>query len=201
MVALFLWTLFGFILGSIPFSVISGKLIVKRDVRTFGDGNPGGANAARAGGLKAGVPAILLDITKGFLTVFFAQKYGMAGWNLIPIGLAPILGHAFSPFLRFRGGKALAATGGVWVALLGLWAFPIYAFLALPATLLQSVDAWSANAGMIALLGYAILYGEPWMVAFAALNAALIAWKHRHELVHPPQLRPWVSQLIQRRQV
>ena len=201
MVTLLLWTLFGFFLGSIPFSVISGKLLVKRDVRAFGDGNPGGTNAIKAGGLKAGIPAILLDISKGFLPVYLAQQHGMTGWNLIPIGLAPILGHAFSPFLRFHGGKALGATGGVWVALIGPWAFPIYAFLALPATLLQSVDAWSANAGMLAILGYAILYGEPWMVAFAALNAALIAWKHRHELVHPPQLRPWISQLLQRKQV
>ena len=190
-----LWTFLGFLSGSIPFSPILARLFAKKDIRTVGDGNPGGANVLRAGGLKAGIPAILLDIGKGFLPVYFAQCYGVTGWSLVPVCLAPMLGHAFSPFLRFHGGKALGATGGVWVALVGLWAFPIYAILALPATLLQSVDAWSANAGMLALLGYAILFGEPWMVAFAALNAALIAWTHRHDLAHPPQLRAWVTRL------
>jgi len=195
-----LWSLFGFILGSIPFSLIFGRLIAKTDIRAVGDGNPGGTNALKAGGLKAGLPAILLDIFKGFLPVYLAQKYGLAGWNLIPVCLAPALGHAFSPFLRFHGGKALGATGGAWVALIGLWAFPVYGALAVPATLIQSEDAWSANAGMLSLLGYAIFFGEPWMVAFAALNATLIAWTHRHDLVRPLQLRAWLVSIFQGRQ-
>ena len=199
MVALLLWTLSGFIIGSIPFSVISGRLIAKKDVRAFADGNPGGMNAFKAGGLKAGLPAMLLDIGKGFLPVFLAQKYGLAGWSLVPVCLAPILGHAFSPFLRFHGGKALGATGGVWVALVGLWAFPIYAVLAVPLTILQTEDGWSANGGMLSLLGYAVLFGEPWMVAFAALNAGLIAWTHRRDLTRRPQLRTWVVELLSRR--
>jgi acyl phosphate:glycerol-3-phosphate acyltransferase len=194
------WSLVGFFLGSIPFSVLMGKFLARRDIRTVGDGNPGGTNALKAGGLKAGIPAILLDMLKGYLPVALAQRYGLSGWSLVPVCLAPVLGHAFSPFLRFRGGKALGATGGVWVALIGLWAFPIYASLAAPMTVLQSVDAWSSNSGMLALLGYAILFGEPWMVAFSALNAALIAWTHRHDLIHPPQLRAWVTHIFQGRQ-
>jgi len=200
MIAVPIWTLAGFILGSIPFSLLMGKLFAHKDIRTFGDGNPGGANAIRAGGLKAGIPAMILDIGKGFLPVYLAQKYGLVGWSLIPICLAPILGHAFSPFLRFRGGKALGATAGAWIGLVGLWVFPIYGVLAVPLAIFQSEDAWSANAGMIALLGYAILFGETWMVAFATLNAILIAWTHRHNLTRPPQLRSWVTQLLSRRE-
>jgi glycerol-3-phosphate acyltransferase PlsY len=189
----------GYFLGAVPFSLLMGKYVAKQDIRTVGDGNPGGTNALKAGGLKTGIPAILLDILKGFLPVYLAQKSGLAGWSLIPVCLAPIFGHAFSPFLGFHGGKALGATGGVWVALIGLWAFPVYGSLAVLVTLLQSEDAWSANAGMLALLGYAILYGQPWMVAFAALNAALIVWTHRHDLARPPQLRPWVTDIFQGR--
>ena len=193
------WILAGFLSGSIPFSLILGKFLAKKDIRYFGDGNPGGTNALKAGGVKTGAPAILLDIAKGFVPVFLAQKYGVAGWSLVPVCLTPILGHAFSPFLHFHGGKALAATGGVWVGLVGLWAFPIYGSLAVPLTIAQSEDGWSANAGMLALLGYAVLFGEPWMVAFAALNAFLIAWTHRHALAHPPQLRKWVMHIFQGR--
>jgi glycerol-3-phosphate acyltransferase PlsY len=199
MLEIFFWSLIGFFLGSIPFSLLVGKLIAKIDIRTVGDGNPGGTNALKAGGLKAGIPSILLDIGKGFLPVYLAQKYGLAGWSLVPVCLAPILGHAFSPFLRFHGGKALGATGGVWVALIGLWAFPIFALFNVPVTLLQSEDAWSVNAGMIGLLGYSILFGDPWMVTFAALNAALLAWTHRHDLTRRPQLRPWVTHIFLRR--
>jgi len=200
MIAVFIWILAGFILGSIPFSLLMGKLFAHKDIRTVGDGNPGGANAIRAGGLKAGIPAMFLDIGKGFLPVYLAQKYGLAGWTLVPICLAPILGHAFSPFLRFRGGKALGPTAGAWIGLVGLWVFPIYGVLAVPFAIIQSEDAWSANAGMIALLGYAILFGETWMVAFATLNAVLIALTHRRNLTRPPQLRSWVTQLLSRRE-
>jgi len=194
-----LWSLIGFFLGAIPFSLLLGKLFAGKDIRAVGDGNPGGANALKAGGLKVGIPAILLDIAKGFVPIYLAQRAGLAGWSLIPAALAPVLGHAFSPFLRFRGGKALAATGGVWAALIGLWAFPIYAMLALPFTIFQSEDGWSACAGMLALLGYTLLSGEPWLVAFAALNTSVIFWTHRRELARRPHLRGWVTSLLSRR--
>jgi len=193
MLEVILWSLFGLFLGSIPFALIIGKFLAKEDIRSIGDGNPGGTNALKAGGLKAGIPAILLDIGKGFLPVFLAQRFGISGWELIPICMAPILGHAFSPFLKLRGGKALGATGGVWVALIGLWAFPIYGALAVPFTIFQTEHAWSAMAGMLALIGYAILLGEPWLVVFAALNTILIAWTHRHDLAHPMRWREWVT--------
>jgi acyl phosphate:glycerol-3-phosphate acyltransferase len=200
MLDILFWTLVGFLLGAVPFSLLMGKLFANKDIRTVGDGNPGGANAIKAGGLKAGIPAILLDIGKGFLPVYLAQKYGLAGWSLIPVCLAPILGHAFSPFLHFRGGKALGPTAGAWIGLIGLWVFPIYGVLAIPFSVFQSENAWSANAGMIALLGYSILYGESWMVAFTALNAILIAWTHRRNLVSQPQLRSWVTNILAGRQ-
>jgi acyl phosphate:glycerol-3-phosphate acyltransferase len=198
MLALF-WVAVGFIAGSIPFSLIMGRLFAKKDIRTVGDGNPGGANAIKAGGLICGIPAILLDILKGFLPVYLAQRFGLGGWSLIPVSLAPILGHAFSPFLRFQGGKALGTTAGVWAALIGLWAFPAYGVLAALMELFQSEDSWSANAGMWSLLVYVILTRQPWMMAFAALNVILIAWTHRHDLIRPPRIRSWVTNIFQRR--
>jgi glycerol-3-phosphate acyltransferase PlsY len=193
------WMLIAFLSGSVPYSLILGKLITKKDIRLVGDGNPGGANALKAGGLMVGIPAILLDISKAFFPVYLAQKYGLLGWDLVPVGLAPILGHAFSPFLRFHGGKALGTTAGAWLALVGFWAIPIYGVLALPVTIAQSEDSWSANAGMLGLLGFAVLSDQSWLVAFATLNAFLVAWKHRHDLACPPQLRPWVTHILQGR--
>jgi glycerol-3-phosphate acyltransferase PlsY len=194
-----LWFIFAFVCGSIPFALLLGRLFTKKDIRSVGDGNPGGTNALKAGGLKVGIPAILLEIGKGFLPVWLAQRYGIHDWSLVPVALAPVLGHVFSPFLKFRGGKALGATGGVWVALIGLWAFPVYASLALTLALLQTEDGWSACAGMLALVGYAVLQDEPWLVTLAALNAAVIFWTHRHALARRPQPRRWLTDLLARR--
>lgn len=193
------WALAGFLLGSIPFSYLLGQWFAKRDIRSVGDGNPGGTNALKAGGLKIGIPAILLDISKGFFPVYFAQRYGLYGWALVPVCLAPILGHSFSPFLRFKGGKALGATGGVWLALVGLWVFPVYGALALPATLIQKEDAWSACLGMMALFVYAVLRGDSWLIGFTVMNALIIIWNHRYSLRQAPVLRPRLSEWLSRR--
>jgi acyl phosphate:glycerol-3-phosphate acyltransferase len=190
------WSVVGFFLGAIPFSVILGKWIVRKDVRSVGDGNPGGTNALKVGGLKVGVPAIILDICKGFLPVYLARQFGVGEWNLVPVCLAPALGHAFSPFLMFHGGKALGATGGVWMGLIGLWVFPLYALGAVPLTLLQVENAWSATAGMLALLVYALSTGQRWMIALAVLNTFLIIYTHRRQLFHASHLRPWVANLF-----
>jgi glycerol-3-phosphate acyltransferase PlsY len=195
-----LWCLLGFFMGSIPFSLLVGRLFLKTDIRRYGDGNPGGANAWKAGGWTVGLVAVLLDMLKGYLPVFLAQRAGLVGWDIVPVALMPILGHAFSPFLKFRGGKALGATGGAWIALIGFKALVIYAILALPVLALQGEDAVSAIAGMLSLLAYAVWFdGSPSLVAFAALNTILITWKHHQELFQPIHLRPWVAGLLNRR--
>ena len=113
-----LWTIIGFIAGALPFSVWLGRLATRRDIRQFGDGNPGAANAVRAGGWRIGLPAVILDGLKGAIPVGVAyHAFGIAGWGLVPVVLAPVFGHAFSPFLGFRGGKAIATTFGVWTGL------------------------------------------------------------------------------------
>ncbi len=195
-VVVLFWSALGFFLGAIPFAVILSRWIAGRDARSVADGNPGGMNALRVGGIKTGLPVIVLDIAKGFVPVYLARRAGIEEWGLVPVCLAPAMGHAFSPFLKFRGGKALAATGGAWLAVKGVGALFAYASLALPFTLLQVEDAWSANAGMLALLIYSLLFGEPWLKVFAVLNTILIAYTHRRELFRASHFRPWVVNLF-----
>ncbi len=195
-----LWTALGFLSGSLPFSVWLGRLVARADVRRYGDGNPGAANAWRVGGWRAGVPALLLDYLKGAMPVALARfGAGIDGWALVPVALAPILGHAFSPFLRFRGGKAIAATFGVWTGLT-LWAGPTLLGLALGlAVAVNRTDAWSALFGIFVLLPYLLLSGAP--APFLAVwvgNFALVLWKHRRDLRTPPRARPWLRRLVER---
>lgn len=199
MTAIILWTFFGYLCGSIPFAYLIGRYIVRRDIRTVGDGNPGGTNVWIAGGWKVGLAAALIEIFKGFLPVYLAQRAGLSGWPLVPVGLSPIFGHATQPFLAWRGGKALGTTGGVWVALIGIWAFPIYALGALPALALQTEHAYAALAGMLVLVAYSVLGGVDWLTAFALLNSLLIFWTHRRELGRPWRWRGWVSSFFPRR--
>ena len=101
----FVWTLIGFLLGSIPFSVILGRVLLRKDIRQYGDGNPGGTNVARASGSKLlGALAIVIDMAKGALPVALAYYvFGIDGWGLTPVMLAPILGHAYSPVSPVQG--------------------------------------------------------------------------------------------------
>ena len=115
-----LWSLFGFLLGSLPFSVWIGQFILKKDIRDYGDHNPGATNVLRAGGFPPYALALALDISKGAIPVGLAyQVFSIQDWQILPIALAPPLGHAFSPFLNWRGGKAIAAIGGVAGAIIG----------------------------------------------------------------------------------
>lgn len=117
-----LFTLAGFLSGSVMFSYLIPKIFKGVDIRekTF-DRNPGGANAIRAVGTKIGLLCILLDVLKGFIPVFSAVAFaGIAGFRLVPIVAAPILGHAFSPFLNFRGGKGVASLFGALLGILPL---------------------------------------------------------------------------------
>jgi glycerol-3-phosphate acyltransferase PlsY len=199
MAAVFLWSLFGYLCGAIPFALILGKAFARRDIRNMGDGNPGGTNAWKAGGWKLGLSAILLEIFKGFLPVALARHFGISDWSLVPVSLAPIAGHAMMPFLSFRGGKALGATGGVWIGILGPSAFLLYAATAILLAMLIE-HAWAAILGVALFFFWAVFVeGSEWMAVFGILNLLLIVWTHRRELVWPPHPRHWLAQLVLRR--
>ncbi len=103
--------------GSLMFSYWLG-LFAKVNLRGIGDGNPGAFNLWKGAGFKFGLLGVALDFLKGYLPVFLISHAGLVSNDqLIPIALAPIVGHAFSPFLSFKGGKSLAVTFGVWSAL------------------------------------------------------------------------------------
>lgn len=105
-----------FLCGSFMFSYWLG-LLANKDLNTVGDGNPGAFNLWHAAGYKLGLLGVFLDVMKGYLPlVFFIELGTIKGMAVVFVAIAPIMGHAFSPFTRFRGGKAIAVTFGVWSA-------------------------------------------------------------------------------------
>lgn len=115
--------LIGYVLGSLPFSVWIGLIFFGKDVRSYGSGNAGATNTFRVLGRKAGTAVLILDTLKGFIAAcqpqwFFSVGYTDAVHNLMLAGgLAAVAGHVYSLFLKFKGGKGVATSLGVMLAL------------------------------------------------------------------------------------
>lgn len=191
MVAVIFWLLFGFGLGAIPFSPLVGRLVLGQDITHFGDKNPGATNVLRAGGVGWFSLALALDISKGAVPVGLAyQIYGWQGWEAIPIALAPVAGHAFSPFLQGKGGKAIAAAFGTWIGLT-LWQVPLVSMLLLIFwSLLIKPSGWAVVITLGLLLPIIWLWlGDGVLVGVMAAQMALLLLKQREELRLRPRLR------------
>ncbi|MBE0480579.1 MAG: glycerol-3-phosphate acyltransferase [Dehalococcoidia bacterium] len=190
----------GFVAGSCPFAVWLSYITLQTDIRNFGDRNPGTANAWKAGGAKLGIPVLILEYLKGAAPVYAAiEVYSLSGWGLVPVALAPVLGHAFSPFLLLRGGRGIAASFGVWSGLT-LWEGPTILGLSLAAVfVLQAVPAWSFVLGMLGLLGYWIWQGSPAYILVIWLGIMLIySARSARDFRTSPRLRDWVSAWLRR---
>ncbi len=200
MFEMFLWTVIGFAAGSLPFSLWVGRIALKKDITQYGDANPGATNVLRAGGRGAAALALLLDTLKAAIPISIAYYgIGIADWRLVPIALAPVFGHAFSPFLRFRGGKAVAATLGMWIALT-LWTIPTIGGLSLLAfTRLVGANGWAVLFANLVILAYLLIApnafdflnlqpATPILLAAWAGNVALLMFRHRTDLATPPTM-------------
>ena len=107
-----------YIIGSIPSSYIMGKLLKGIDLREHGSGNLGAANAFRVLGFKAALPVLLFDIGKGFVAVHYFSRFAGPGTIFALLAaLVVVIGHNYSVFVRFSGGKGVGATAGAFLAL------------------------------------------------------------------------------------
>ena len=112
-----LLSMFGFLLGSIPFGIVVSKALNLSDPRTVGSKNVGFTNVLRVSGTKAGVLTLLGDMGKGWVMGWAAMQWLTTESFIMVVAVSPILGHLFSPFLGFKGGKGVATALG---AVLGL---------------------------------------------------------------------------------
>jgi glycerol-3-phosphate acyltransferase PlsY len=106
-----------YLLGSVPFAMISSKLFGLADPRSYGSGNPGATNVLRSGNKKAALLTLIGDALKGWVAVFFAQRMGLSDNVIGLVALAVFLGHLYPIFLKFKGGKGVATAAGVLLAL------------------------------------------------------------------------------------
>ncbi len=197
--AMLFWTALAFLAGAVPFSVIIGRVVLGTDIRTVGDHNPGATNVLRAGGsVPLFVVAFLLDFFKGMVPVGVAYFFvGLNGWWIVPVAIAPVAGHAFSPFLDFQGGKAVAATFGIWGGLtLGEVPTLLGMFLVLMFLTLDS-SSWAVMLAMVLLLAHLLLnHNASNLLAVWAGNMLILVYKHRADLSTLPQLNDTLPRLL-----
>ena len=182
-----------FLIGSIPFGYLIGKAYFRTDIRTQGSGNIGAMNALRTLGTGGAIAVLLLDALKGFIPTLFVLWLfrGHLDFDPLPAGqeifaslaaAGAVLGHCYSPWLRFRGGKGVATSFGAIFAL--SW----------PAGLV-AVGGWLAGAAITryssvgSMLGSVLAPFALWFfsrslpeTAYGVFAALLILWKHRENI-------------------
>ena len=180
-----------FWLGACPFSLWIGKWLLGKDIRGYGDGNPGAFNVFRAGGRGAFALALILDIGKGVPFVALAHYYfGLPDVMVMAVGLSAILGHAFTPILRFNGGKALAVMGGVLMALPQHEIFIAVVIFMVLGFLLIDVDAWRVTFATTATFIYLVFAkGVSLEPLFMLCVIAILLVKQFDDLKTMPRLR------------
>ena len=168
-----------YIIGSIPFGYIMTRLIKNVDIRHYGSGNIGATNVLRLLGWKAGLLVFLLDGAKGVAAVLLAGALSDHAALPLLAGLAVLLGHSFSLFLKFKGGKGAATGVGVLVGL-SVWVTLIVLLIAAAVIAITRYVSLASILGVLSvpllfwLFGYETVY-----IYFGLLAALIIVWRHR----------------------
>ena len=173
----------GYFLGSIPFGIVASKCFGAVDPRMAGSRNIGFTNVLRVSGKKAGFLTLVGDLGKGWLVGWLAMQLPDHAWWPWLIALSPIIGHLYSVFLGFRGGKGVATALGailgvapwigliailVWLVTAGIWRYSSGA--AITAFLLLPVLA-------------AVLRTDRQFMLFTVVVSGLILWRHKENMI------------------
>lgn len=188
-----------YLAGSFPTSILVGKIFFHKDIRQFGSGNAGGTNTVRVFGWPAGIAVILVDIAKGAVPVLLIARlplFGSAEAALLPpdvtalcAGVAAVIGHIWTVFAGFRGGKGVATAAGMIVALYPLGFVLTLVIFVLTIVLTGIVSAGSLAAAVAFPVVLSVLNGtgataiSAPLLWFSLPIAALILFSHRTNIV------------------
>jgi glycerol-3-phosphate acyltransferase PlsY len=183
---------FAYLVGGIPWALIIGLKFYKIDLRKEGSGNLGATNVLRVLGAKAAAATLALDIAKGAaavgVSVFLVPiaQFGADAqqWAMILATMAAILGHSYSPYIAFKGGKGVATAAG---ALLVLTPYP-WPILLLTWLLVIALFRMVSLGSVVMAVEYPLLcwvfYPGDWLlIGFAVIASTLVIWRHRANIV------------------
>lgn len=172
-------TIVGYLLGAVPFGVVVSKVMGLPDPRSVGSKNVGFTNVLRVSGKKPGILTLIGDMGKGWAIGYAATQLLQDEWAILLVALAPFLGHLFSPFLGFKGGKGVATALG---SVLGV--APLIGLLLLLAWLGAAALWRYSSGGALTAFGLfpiiaALMRPSAAFVSFAVVVTGLIVVKHK----------------------
>ena len=162
-----LWIALAYVLGSVPWGLVIAKTFCHLDPRESGSRNTGATNVARLCGFGWGVATLACDVCKGAVPVWLAFRINPSPVFVSIVGLACVLGHVFSCFMKFRGGKAVATSIGVFLPL-ALWQL-------LAASVLCLLVIWRSGFGIMNLMEVENVNQDKWN-EYIAKNTECETW-------------------------
>ena len=190
----------GYLLGCISFGYLTGKIFKGKDIRDVGSGNAGTANVIRNYGWAIGLIAFVGDVAKGFaaamIGALLVTQAGLDGVTLIGMipqqgvaigacigGLAAVLGHIWPVFLKFRGGKGVATSLGVFLALMPLHAAIVLGVCVIIIAISRTVSLGSLiGTALMVATSFAFFWGDIWNHATCVLLFLLVYYSHRQNI-------------------
>ncbi len=176
------FTVAAYLIGSVPFAILSSKIFGLADPRSYGSGNPGATNVLRSGNKAAALMTLIGDAAKGWLAIWLARQLGADDAAVALVSVAVFLGHLYPLFLGFKGGKGVATAAGV---LLGIQ--PLFGLMALGTWLLVAFTfRYSSLAAILTALESGIvawfwLGGLP-LAPAVDLICLLLIWRHQDNI-------------------
>lgn len=168
-----------YLLGSIPSGLIVGKAFYGIDIREHGSGNLGGTNTFRTLGKKAGIIVTAADILKGTLAAMLPTIFGVES-QIDPLiaGMIAVVGHMYPVFAKFKGGKAVATSGGVLLACAPVMFLVMVVVFLLSLYITKFVSLSSIIASIVAVI-YAVIAKEPLLIIVVSLLSLFVIYRHR----------------------
>ncbi|HEY7804314.1 MAG TPA: glycerol-3-phosphate 1-O-acyltransferase PlsY [Orrella sp.] len=174
----------GYLLGSIPFAVVTSRLMGLSDPRTYGSGNPGATNVLRTGNKTAALLTLLGDAAKGWFAVWLANHFTATPDIVAITAVAVFLGHLFPIFLGFKGGKGVATAFGVLLAVEPVLGIATLLTWVIVAFFFRMSSLAAMAAALFAPFYFLILSGVLWpaspiMIVALSIISLLLIWRHR----------------------
>jgi glycerol-3-phosphate acyltransferase PlsY len=183
MIRYFFLLLFSYLIGSVPTGYWLVWLVKKKDVRSQGSGNIGMTNVWRVAGAPWGMLTLLLDISKGVLVIWLARSFfAQDQIALLLAALGVLLGNVFTVFLKFKGGKGIGVSVGVFFSILPLESTLGLIGFCLAVLLTRMISMGSLLGVTLMVVASFVKLGFGWLSGFALLSGALVWWTHRENI-------------------
>jgi len=167
-----------YLLGSIPSGLIVGKLGYGIDIREHGSGNLGGTNTFRTLGIKAGLLVTGADILKGTLAAALPLLIGLENLSPLLVGIFAVIGHTYPIFAKFKGGKAVATSGGVLLLYVPIMFLTMLAFFFIILYISKYVSLSSMLAGVYGII-YSLFTKDIPLIIVITLLTGFVVYRHR----------------------